>query len=468
MAVSIQQKVDLLYKQAFGVTKTDTEINKSPSNETIPSPLLLRGDTIWINSGLIPTVAAAVPSVVAAYTDGNAVECIPDVTTTPVGGIYPTWLTNLTDWIPQEFGATYNVRVWVDNPGVADPTLTGTQIFAAGSGGVGEFYYNYVSGVLNFIGGTIPAALTSGKVLYIVGYRYIGSIGLSGGGAGSAITNGTSSVDIPYANDGVLVTANGSLITAFTSDSGGLNRQAQFSGALVVGTSLDPGTVNFINTSNVSLGGVANLHITGGTSGQVLTTDGNGGLSWTTVGGGGAVIGNVSINNTTISTTIANSNLNLAANGTGVISLNTNTVANANLTVNGVTSLQNVTAEFFGANSITVGLGPNAFSESVVYSSITNTPDPDQQLYNIDATTISGADYVIITTDSSAASRQITKISTVVYGNNLSYNETSTMLVGNYLGDWTLELTTGNVSLAFSPASANTMIHKMLITKYKT
>jgi hypothetical protein len=42
------------------------------------------------------------------------------------------------------------------------------------------------------------------------------------------------------------------------------------------------GIVNFTNTSNVSLGAVSNVHITGGTSGYVLTTDGSGGLSWQT------------------------------------------------------------------------------------------------------------------------------------------------------------------------------------------
>ena len=47
MSIQQDQIVDLLYKQAFGVTKTDTEQNKSPSNESIPSPLLNRGDTLW-------------------------------------------------------------------------------------------------------------------------------------------------------------------------------------------------------------------------------------------------------------------------------------------------------------------------------------------------------------------------------------------------------------------------------------
>ena len=51
------------------------------------------------------------------------------------------------------------------------------------------------------------------------------------------------------------------------------------------------GVVNFANTANVSLGAVANLHITGGNSGQVLTTDGTGNLSWANSTGGNGVPG---------------------------------------------------------------------------------------------------------------------------------------------------------------------------------
>ena len=47
------------------------------------------------------------------------------------------------------------------------------------------------------------------------------------------------------------------------------------------------GVINFANTANVALGAVANLHITGGSAGQVLSTDGAGNLSWATGGGGG-------------------------------------------------------------------------------------------------------------------------------------------------------------------------------------
>ena len=36
------------------------------------------------------------------------------------------------------------------------------------------------------------------------------------------------------------------------------------------------GVVNFSNTANVTLGAIGNLHISGGTAGQLLSTNGNG------------------------------------------------------------------------------------------------------------------------------------------------------------------------------------------------
>ena len=100
MSIPISQKVDLLYKQEFGVTKTDTEANKSPSNESIASPLLNRGDTLWSQSDQIPGVAASTAGLVQAYTGSGAQECVADNTTVPIGGVYPTWKTSLTYWIP--------------------------------------------------------------------------------------------------------------------------------------------------------------------------------------------------------------------------------------------------------------------------------------------------------------------------------------------------------------------------------
>lgn len=174
MAVSDSAKVDLLYKKLFGVAKTDLPANKSPSNESIASPALLRGDNLWTQATSIPGTAAAVTNIVQSYNGATRIQCTADTTTVPIASVYPSWKTGLTDWVPPEFGATYFVKVYVDNNAAADPSSTGTQIFDSGSGGTGEWNFDYQSGVLNFIGGTIPAALTSSKYIFVMGYRYIG------------------------------------------------------------------------------------------------------------------------------------------------------------------------------------------------------------------------------------------------------------------------------------------------------
>jgi len=185
MAVVDKQKVDLLYKKLFGVTKTDFSTLKGASNEVIASPALIRGDTVWTQANRIikpPNLPASVSQVVESRT----IECIPDLTTTPIGGVYPTWIaksgaTSYTNWIPPEFGPGYLIEVFIGNP-----SSGGTKIFDAGINDKGAYYFDYMSGVLNFTNyldngnsnNVIPDGL-SGNSIWIRGYRYIGYVGLS-------------------------------------------------------------------------------------------------------------------------------------------------------------------------------------------------------------------------------------------------------------------------------------------------
>jgi hypothetical protein len=179
MAVSIAQYVDLLFKKLQGVAKTANSTVKSASNESIASPAFLRGDIIWMESNQIPAAAQAVSGIANARINSNSVECVADTTVPPIGGIYPTWLSNVSYWIPQEMGATWLPKVYVGPAAAANIQATGTQIFAAGIGGVGEYYFDTQAGVLNFIGETIPTVLTAGNVVYISGYEYVGAIGVT-------------------------------------------------------------------------------------------------------------------------------------------------------------------------------------------------------------------------------------------------------------------------------------------------
>jgi hypothetical protein len=214
MAVSIAQYVDLLFKKLQGVAKTANSTVKSASNESIASPAFIRGDIIWMQSDQIPATAQTVSSISNARINGNSVQCVADTTVPPVGGIYPTWLSNVTYWIPQEFGSTWLPKVYVGPSAAANIQATGTQIFAAGIGGVGEYYFDTQAGVLNFIGETIPTVLTAGNVVYISGYEYVGALGVTNQPGNVSIgnlqiSNTTITTDGTIANIYIQPTGNG-------------------------------------------------------------------------------------------------------------------------------------------------------------------------------------------------------------------------------------------------------------------
>lgn len=181
MAIADNQKLDFLWKKiGYGFAKTDINSVKAAVNESIPSPLLLRGDIIWVDSDLIPNVIPAVSNdIVEVYSDAfgaePTVECEADITASP----NRTWLTNTINWIPPEFGSTYQIKVYIDDPGSSTPQTTGSQIFASGSGNNDEWFFDYSAGILNFIGDNLPAGI-SGKSIFISGAVYVSDFGVKG------------------------------------------------------------------------------------------------------------------------------------------------------------------------------------------------------------------------------------------------------------------------------------------------
>jgi len=178
MAITSEQKIDFLWKKlGYGVTKTDITTAKSATNESIASPLIIRGDKIWVESDQIPSVIPTASSLyVQVHNDtlSTTVEAQMDVTSEPLR----TWKTNQSDWISAEFGSTYQIKVYVDSPAAGDPQTTGIRLYPDGTGN-DEWFFDYSSGVLNFIGDSLPSSLINGKVIYISGARYVGNTGLS-------------------------------------------------------------------------------------------------------------------------------------------------------------------------------------------------------------------------------------------------------------------------------------------------
>jgi hypothetical protein len=96
------------------------------------------------------------------------------------------------------------------------------------------------------------------------------------------------------------------------------------------------GIVDFTTTSNVTLGAIANLHISGGSANYVLKTDGTGNLDWVAVGGI-SVISSISNGNSNVDIATSNGNVTLTAVGNTTMTV-TGTGANisgyANITGN--------------------------------------------------------------------------------------------------------------------------------------
>jgi hypothetical protein len=177
MAILDSQKVDYLWKKlGYGATKTDTNANKKAPNEAIASPLIIRGDKVWQQSANIPAVLpASSDGVVTVYPTSLPDECTLDGTATA----NRTWLTGLTDWIPPELGSTYQVKVYIHTSGDAAGASGGDQVFATGSGNDDEWFFDYQSGVLHFVGENLPNGISfTGKSVYISGGRYTGTFGV--------------------------------------------------------------------------------------------------------------------------------------------------------------------------------------------------------------------------------------------------------------------------------------------------
>lgn len=190
MAISDSQKVDLLWKKVgFGKAKTDTNASKKAPNEATNSDFIIKVDQIWAQSASIPgVIPTANSSIVTVYSDalGKAHKLTEDATSTD----NRTWTTGITNWIGPSFGATYQVKVYAAASNESDPQTNGTQLFETGSGSDDQWYFDYQSGVLHFIGNNLPTAIGTGtaNVIYMAGAKYAGITGIGADASGASST----------------------------------------------------------------------------------------------------------------------------------------------------------------------------------------------------------------------------------------------------------------------------------------
>jgi hypothetical protein len=194
MAISDSQKIDLLWKKVgFGKTKTDTNANKKAPNEPNASSFIIKDADIWNQSSSITsTIPSANSSIANVYLD--SVSGALETTEDGASSDNRTWKTGVTNWIPPSFGATYQLKVYAAPTSTADAQSNGEQLFETGSGSNDEWYFDYQSGILNFIGSNLPGAIgtSSGNVIYVAGGVYTGNTGVT--------STGSSMVYRTYAN----------------------------------------------------------------------------------------------------------------------------------------------------------------------------------------------------------------------------------------------------------------------------
>ena len=158
----------------------------------------------------------------------------------------------------------------------------------------------------------------------------------------------------------VAITANAANLTGTT-----LNALVVTSSLTSVGTLTgltSNGIVNFTNTSNVTLGAVGNLKISGGTNAYVLQTDGSGNLSWVAQSAGGG-ISNISNGNSNVSIPAANGNITFSAAGNSNVMTITGTGANISgyATVTGNVALSGANVSLGAVGNLHVTGGTNAY-----------------------------------------------------------------------------------------------------------
>ena len=192
MAVTTEQKVDFLLKKiGYSLSKTGSVVGtgaisgsgKQPWNESLPSPLVVPDSSIWNQSLSIPTTPpGSDTAIVKVYSTSSALRMTVDSTSSGSRAFiaYTTYnntsSARLTDWIDTQFGSSYVLKVYK-----GDPNSGGTLLPAGGSGNNDKWFFDYSSGILNFNDSSIPSGVTDTNI-YIVGYRYIGTKGVSSPG----------------------------------------------------------------------------------------------------------------------------------------------------------------------------------------------------------------------------------------------------------------------------------------------
>ena len=406
----------------------------------------------------------------------------------------------------------------------SQPNITSTGVLSSlsvsGNANIGNIG---TGGLITAIGNITGGNLITGGTLSVTGNSTLGNVSVTGNlTAGNivvdAIVNGNSHVDITNPNGNITMAVDGSANVFIATTTGilvnGTVNANQFTSNIATGTApfvvtsttqvanlnvanagfastagtvttaaqpnitslgtltglTSGGNVNFTSASNVSIGSNSTVKITGGSSGQTLTTDGTGSLSWTTFTGvpiltsntqilfddAGSIVGNANLTfdktsqRLTIVNLSASGNANVGNLGVSGFILSSGNINGGNL---GTGGLITASGNIQGGNLITTGLisatgNVNAGNVNATRGSFTNIAGEGGNISNIQGANVSGA----VSTATTATTVDITNTNglTTVYYPTFVENRTTGQIVRadvdlTYRTD-TNTLTTANLS----------------------
>ena len=182
-----------------------------------------------------------------------------------------------------------------------------------------------------------------------------------------------------------------------------------------------------------------------GTAGQVLTTNGAGGIAFTTPVSNRLASGNSNVSvypnsNVTISTT---GTANVIDISTAVTSVKGNVTVTGNLTSNNITS------------NNSVSLGQTRISWSTV---TTNSTVPNQVIASVSATGIRGVVFTVKGEEAAGAKYSVESVSAVHNGTAVDYSVYGSVNMGGLTGVLAVSFAGGNIRLTVSPTSSNSTV----------
>lgn len=262
-----------------------------------------------------------------------------------------------------------------------------------------------------------------------------------------ALANGTSNVAIPAVNGNVNISSAGNANVVVVTGTGvnvagTLNATGNANVGNLGATSIvATGTVDFSTTSNVALGAVANISITGGSAGYLLSTDGTGELSWI------APPSTQSITNGSSNVSIPTSggNVNTSVGGTANVLVVTATGANIAGTLN-ATGNANV-----GNIGATNGVFTNVSGNGAALTNINGA--------NVTGTVANATHATTANTVTDAAQPNITSVGTLT-----SVAVTGNATVGNVVLNGGIQSNRANVSVS----TTATVIDQFAPATYRT